>query len=103
MDLRLGGRDAFVGAHVDRRFPRGGRPSGCFSNQNWQHPLRIEIVDAKWQKGAHEGLPSRQNARLRAGIEKETEGVALVSTRHTNAAISIAALHLISLGRSENG
>jgi len=47
--------------------------------------------------------PSGQNARLRGGREKETEGVTLVSTRHTNAAISIAALHLISLGRSENG
>jgi hypothetical protein len=35
-DQRLGGRDAFVGAHVDRRFPRGAPPSGCFSNQNWQ-------------------------------------------------------------------
>jgi hypothetical protein len=27
---------------------------------------------------------SGQNARLRAGIEKETEGVTLVSTRHTS-------------------
>src|ERR1019366_41330 len=34
-------------------------------------------------KKAHEGLPCGQNARLRTGIEKETEGVALVSTRHS--------------------
>jgi hypothetical protein len=27
--------------------------------------------------------PSGQNARLQAGIEKETEGVTLVSTRHS--------------------
>jgi len=29
-------------------------------------------------------LTSGQNARLRAGIEKETEGVTLVSTRQTS-------------------
>ena len=28
------------------------------------------------------GLPSGQNARLRGGIEKETEGVTLVATCH---------------------
>ena len=32
---------------------------------------------------AHEKLPSGQNARLRSGIEKETEGVTLVPTRHS--------------------
>ena len=31
----------------------------------------------------HEGLPSGQNALLRAGIAKEIEGVTLVSTRHS--------------------
>jgi hypothetical protein len=33
-------------------------------------------------KRVHEGLPSGQNARLRGGIEEETEGAILVSTRH---------------------
>ncbi len=32
---------------------------------------------------AHEELPSGQNARLRAGIEEETDGVTLVVTRHS--------------------
>jgi hypothetical protein len=36
-----------------------------------------------WPKRTHEGLPSGQNARLRAGIEKETEGATLVSTRQS--------------------
>ena len=31
---------------------------------------------------AHEKLPSGQNARFRSGIEKETEGMTLVPTRH---------------------
>jgi hypothetical protein len=34
-------------------------------------------------KRVHEGLPSEQNPRLRAGIEKETEGVAPVFARHS--------------------
>ena len=34
-------------AYTSTGFPPGDRPSGCFSNQNWQHPLRIEIIDAK--------------------------------------------------------
>jgi len=33
--------------------------------------------------GVHEGPPPGQNARLWAGIEKETEGVPLVSTHHS--------------------
>src|SRR5450759_2751328 len=38
-------------------------------------------------------LTSGQNARLRTGIEKETEGVTLVSARHSPPAIPIAPLH----------
>ena len=38
--------------------------------------------------------PSGQHARLRTVIEKETEGVALVSTRHSPPAIRIAALQV---------
>ena len=41
-----------------------------------------------------EGLPLGQNARVRAGIEKETEVVTLVSTRHRPPAIPIAPLQL---------
>jgi hypothetical protein len=36
--------------------------------------------------------PSEQNPRLRAGIEKETEGVAPVFARHSTPAIPTAAL-----------
>jgi hypothetical protein len=46
-DQRLGHHDASVRAHVDRRFHWGDLPSGCFSNQNRQQPLRIEVLDAK--------------------------------------------------------
>jgi hypothetical protein len=40
--------------------------------------------------------PSGQNARLRGGIEKETEGVTLVSTRHIPPAIPIAPLQTLA-------
>jgi hypothetical protein len=39
-DQRFGHSDIFVRAHVDRRLPRGDRPSGCFSSQHRQHPFR---------------------------------------------------------------
>ena len=39
-DQRFAHDDASVRAHFDRRSPRGDLPSGCFSNQNWQEPLR---------------------------------------------------------------
>jgi hypothetical protein len=122
-DQRLRSYDASEHAHIDRRFPRGDLPSGCFSNQNWQQPVRT----ARWagpgqapypgrleragspsvsrspERGSpspprsepstrgsfrkRAGLanlrsPSGQNARLRGWIEKETEGVTPVSTRH---------------------
>ena len=48
--------------------------------------------DSRRERGAHEGLPSEQNAHLRAGIEKETEAVPLVSPRHRPPAIPIAPL-----------
>jgi len=48
-DQRLGHYDASMRAHVQRRFPPGDRPSGCFSNEYRQQPLRIEVVDAKRQ------------------------------------------------------
>src|SRR5664280_2055661 len=38
--------------------------------------------------------PAEQNSRLRAGIEKETEGLTLVSTRHSAPAIPIALLQV---------
>ena len=34
-------------------------------------------------RSAHERPPSGQTARLRGGIEKETDGMTLVSTRHS--------------------
>jgi len=47
-------------------------------------PHRIaRTATSRRPKRAHGGLPSEQNARLRAGIKKETEGVTLVSTRHS--------------------
>jgi len=44
--------------------------------------------------GVQGPAPSGQNARLRAGIEKKTDGVTLVSTRHSPRAIPIAPLQL---------
>ena len=48
-----------------------------------------EAGQRRWRTAAsrrsgrvHEGPPSGQNARLRGGKAKETEGVTLVSTRH---------------------
>ena len=146
-DQTLGHHDASARAHVDRRVPPGDRPLGCFSNQNWQQPFRIEVVDAKWQihrafarpvagrrdrvggakgdkaltlrrlgrAGSRGGArprvrgsrgpprsepstpgilqgkgrllepksPSGRNTRLRAGIEKDTEGVTVVSARRS--------------------
>src|SRR5450759_2738855 len=46
-------------------------------------PFRLLFEPAPAASAPHEGLPSGQNARLRAGIEKEIEGVTLVSTRHS--------------------
>jgi hypothetical protein len=46
-DQRLGGRDTLVRAHVDRRSPPVIALLGCFSNEQRQKPLRIEILDAK--------------------------------------------------------
>jgi hypothetical protein len=39
--------------------------------------------------------PSGQNASLRAGIEKETEGLTLVYTLHSPPAIPLSRLHRI--------
>jgi hypothetical protein len=48
-DQSVGHYDASVRAHVDRRFPRVMAVLGCFSNQQRQQPLRIEVLDAKRQ------------------------------------------------------
>ena len=44
--------------------------------------FRLLVERAPAAAAPHEGLPSGQNARLRGGIEKETEGVTLVATCH---------------------
>ena len=48
-DQRFARHEASARAHVDRRLPPSDCPSGCFSNQNRQQSLRIEVVDAKRQ------------------------------------------------------
>jgi hypothetical protein len=58
--------------------------SGCFSNQHRQHPLRVEVVDAKWQvHRAYRSSADSLGPGRRVRGEKETEGVTLVPTRHS--------------------
>jgi hypothetical protein len=61
--------------------------------------VRLQRVDAPFS--LEDGVTQRsgQNARLRGGIEKETEGVTLVPTRHSPPAIPIAPLHSSSFER----
>src|ERR1035437_7107660 len=59
-----------------------------FSNLNGRHsalqfPLRPYRILREKGRLLEPKPPYRQNARLRAGIERETEGVTLVSTRHS--------------------
>src|SRR5450756_2581747 len=60
----------------------------------------VRSAASRRPKRAHEGLPSGQNARLRAGIEKETEGVTLVSTRDS---LPQFPLHPYTLRREDGG
>src|ERR1019366_6891295 len=55
-------------------------------------PPRAPDRDPARRTVGHLGPPFVQNARLRAGIEKETEGATLISTRHGPPAIPIAPL-----------
>jgi hypothetical protein len=48
----------------------------------------------------HEGLPSEQNSRLRAGIAKETEDLTLVSTRHSASQFPLHPYSAAVFGRS---
>jgi hypothetical protein len=58
--------------------------SGCFSNQHRQHLLRVEVVDAKWQiHRAYRSSADSLGPGRRVRGEKETEGLTLVSTRHS--------------------
>src|ERR1035441_7907721 len=42
-DQRFARHEASVRAHVDRDLSQVDLPSGCFSNQNWQLPFRVEV------------------------------------------------------------
>src|SRR5450756_2172788 len=73
--------------YIRRRLGRDGSPAAVrLPGLGSPGPPRSEISARGRLLGKGQLLepksPSRKNARLRAGIQKETEGVTLVSTRH---------------------
>ena len=102
-DQRLGHYDASVRAHVDGRVSPGDALQAAFRTScrgamgiaipvgahrpvvasSFVCPAGNTSAHSSAPRRAHEKLPSGQNARLRSGIEKETEGVTLLPTRHS--------------------